>query len=101
MQRGLSLVLFLIGIMIPVAVSWPQQDYKSMLPEGEGKELTVQLCATCHNLEKVVASRKTEKEWVQSVYNMISRGAQIFPEEVDPIVKYLAKSFPTNRPPGP
>jgi len=94
MQRVLFLSMFLVGLMIPVAVSWPQEDYKSQLPPGEGKELVVELCNTCHNLQKVVASRKTDKEWERSVYDMVNRGAQIFPEEVDQIVKYLAKSFP-------
>lgn len=95
MHRVLMLVSFLTGILIPIAVSWPQEDYKSQLPPGDGKELVLELCSNaCHNLQKVVASRKTEKEWERSVYDMVSRGAQIFPEEVEQIVKYLAKSFP-------
>jgi len=95
MRHVLLLVLFLTGIFIPVAVSSPQEDYKSQLPPGEGKELVIELCSgSCHNLQKVVSSRKTDKEWERSVYDMVNRGAQIFPEEVDQIVKYLAKSFP-------
>jgi hypothetical protein len=94
MQRVWFLCLFLVGLIFPIAVSWPQEDYKSMLPESDGKQLVVELCGTCHNLQKVVTSRKTDKEWERSVYDMVSRGAQIFPEEVDQIVKYLAKSFP-------
>jgi hypothetical protein len=97
MQRVWFLCLFLVGLIFPMAVSWPQEDYKSMLPPGEGKEMVVELCNTCHNLQKVVTSRKTDKEWERSVYDMVSRGAQIFPEEVDQIVKYLAKSFPPNK----
>ena len=60
-----------------------------------GSELAAKrICGTCHNLQKVVSSRKSDKEWERSVYDMVSRGAQIFPEEADQIVKYLAKSFP-------
>jgi hypothetical protein len=29
----------LIGILLPIAVSWPQEKYESRLPEGDGKEL--------------------------------------------------------------
>jgi len=64
------------------------------MPDGDGKDVTVQLCGTCHNLQKTVVSRKTPQEWERSVYDMIARGAQIFPDEVDQIIKYLAKSFP-------
>jgi hypothetical protein len=95
MQRVWFVSLFFVGFIVSAAVSWPQEDYTKQLPAGEGKELVVELCSkSCHNLQKVVSSRKTDKEWERSVYDMVSRGAQIFPEEVDQIVKYLAKSFP-------
>ncbi len=95
MQRVWFVSLFLVGFIVSAAVSWPQEDYTKQLPPGEGKELVVELCSrACHNLQKVVSSRKTDKEWERSVYDMVARGAQIFPEEVDQIVKYLAKSFP-------
>jgi len=98
MRRVLMLASFLAGLIFPVTVSRPDNHWKTLLPDGPGKELTVELCGTsCHNLQKVVASRKTEKEWEQSVYMMIGRGAQLFPEEVDQIVKYLAKSFPAGK----
>lgn len=98
MPRGWFLSLFFVGLFFPLVVSWPQEDYKSMLPAGDGKELVVELCSrACHNLQKVVSSRKTDKEWERSVYDMVARGAQIFPEEVEAIVKYLAKSFPPNK----
>ena len=94
MRHVLLASLFFMGLVIAAGVSWSQEDYKSKLPPGEGKELVVEVCNSCHNLQKVVSARKTDKEWERSVYDMINRGAQIFPEEVDQLVKYLAKSFP-------
>jgi len=87
MQRVWFLSLLFVGLIFPIRTAWLQEDYKSMLPESDGKQLVVELCGTCHNLQKVVTSRKTDKEWERSVYDMVSRGAQIFPEEVDQIVK--------------
>ncbi|MGH7832327.1 MAG: c-type cytochrome, partial [Candidatus Binatia bacterium] len=63
----------------------------------EGKDLTVQLCNTCHNLQKTVVSRKSPQEWEKTVYDMVARGAQIFPDEAEQIVKYLATSFPPGK----
>jgi hypothetical protein len=97
MQRVWFFSVFFVGLIFPLAVSWPQEDYKSMLPEADGKQLVVELCGTCHNLQKVVTSRKSDKEWERSVYDMVSRGAQIFPEEADQITKYLAKNFPPGK----
>ncbi len=79
-------------------LSWPQEQSKNKLPEGEEEQPVVELCGNCHNLEKIVAARKSEKEWDQSVQSMVNRGAQLFPEEIEQIVKYLAKSFPAARP---
>jgi len=94
MRRALSIGLLVVSLFFSAIPLWPQEDWKSLLPEGEGKDVTAQLCGTCHNLQKVVVSRKSPQEWERSVYDMVARGAQIFPDEVDQIIKYLAKSFP-------
>jgi mono/diheme cytochrome c family protein len=98
MHRSLFLTAFLLGLIFPVAVSWSDSHWKTLLPDGEGKQVTAELCGTCHNLQKTVVSRKTAQEWERTVYDMIRRGAQIFPEEADQIVKYLAANFPPGKP---
>lgn len=98
MQRVLSIVLLVASFIFPAMPLWPEEDWKSFLPDGEGKDVTAQLCGTCHNLQKVVVSRKGSQEWERTVYDMVARGAQIFPDEADQIAKYLAKSFPPGRP---
>ena len=98
MQRIIYLMAFLLGVMLPVAVSWSDNHWKSLLPEGDGKDMTAQLCGTmCHNLQKTVVSKKTPKEWEKTVYDMVARGAQIFPDEAEEIIKYLSKSFPAGQ----
>ena len=76
-----------------------KQFWQSRMPEGAGKALTVQLCGSCHNLEKVVVSRKTPDEWERTVMDMTRRGAQIFPDEAEQITKYLADNFQAGKPP--
>jgi hypothetical protein len=99
MQRILFGTLFLAGMIssFMVMVAWSEDDWRKMMPEGAGKDLTVQLCNTCHNLQKTAVSRKTPKEWEKTVYDMVARGAQIFPDEAEQIVKYLATSFPPGK----
>ena len=98
MHRVLFSMAFLLGLLFPIAVSWSDSHWKTLLPEGEGKQITGELCGTCHNLQKTVVSRKTGQEWERTVYDMIRRGAQIFPDEAEQIVKYLATSFPPGKP---
>lgn len=90
--------LFLTALMLPASLVWADSDWKDLMPEGEGKALTAQQCSTCHTLQKVVASRKPATEWERTVYDMTARGAQIFPDEAEIIVKYLTKNFGPDKP---
>lgn len=93
---------FLIAMVFPPRLSWPDRHWKGLLPEDEGKDLTAQLCGTlCHSLQKTVVSRKTPQEWERTVYDMVARGAQIFPDEAEQIIKYLSKNLPPGKPTAP
>jgi cytochrome c5 len=63
------------------------------LPPGSGKELVEARCVTCHDLLRVVASRRQKADWDGIVANMINRGATATPEERQTIVAYLATQF--------
>lgn len=100
MQRVLSVLFFFVTLVFPPMLLWPDNHWKGLLPDGEGKDVTMQLCGTCHNLQKTVVSRKTPKEWERTVYDMVARGAQIFPDEAEQIIKYLSRHFDTSKAPG-
>lgn len=101
MLRVLSVGMFLAVLAFPNMSVWPGNHWKSLMPDGDGKDVTMQLCGTCHNLQKVVVSRKNPQEWERSVYDMVARGAQIFPDEAEQIIKYLANNFSSAKPPTP
>jgi mono/diheme cytochrome c family protein len=63
------------------------------LPSGTGKELVETRCVTCHDLLRIVASRRQKTDWDAIVANMINRGATATPEERQTIVSYLATQF--------
>jgi mono/diheme cytochrome c family protein len=60
------------------------------LPSGPGKELVEARCVTCHDLLRIVASRRPKSDWDGIVANMINRGATATPDERQTIVSYLA-----------
>jgi hypothetical protein len=41
---------------------------------------------------------KSAEEWRETVYRMIGRGAQVFPDEIEPLTAYLASSARRGRP---
>jgi hypothetical protein len=100
MRRVLVGLTFTIAMAFPTVPSWPNNHWATLLPAGDGKQETQELCGSCHNLQKIVLSRKTPQEWERSVYDMIARGAQIFPDEAEKITKYLSASFPPGKAPA-
>jgi mono/diheme cytochrome c family protein len=63
------------------------------LPAGSGKELVETRCVTCHDLLRVVASRRPKSDWDGIVANMINRGATATPDERQTMVSYLSTQF--------
>lgn len=67
----------------------------SHLPEGAGKALVVQHCASaCHEVQRIEESQGTRAEWVTRIRRMIRRGAVIPPERIEPLATYLAAALP-------
>ncbi|HTM07455.1 MAG TPA: cytochrome C [Verrucomicrobiae bacterium] len=95
MQRVLATMFFIAAALFPIALAADQ--WTDMLPAGDGQQETKELCSNCHNLQKIVQSRKTPQEWERSVNDMLARGAQIFPDEAEKIAKYLSASFPPGK----
>jgi hypothetical protein len=100
MRRVLSVLSLVVALIFPAAPLRPDDNWTKLLPAGDGKQETQELCGSCHNLQKIVQSRKTPQEWERSVYDMIARGAQIFPDEAEKITKYLSASFPPGKAPA-
>src|SRR5262249_5416452 len=71
-----------------VAMTVPQE-----LPEGEGKKLIVERCATCHDLKPVVSLKESQSKWKEMVVKMVGYGAQLDDKEVDVATEYLTKHF--------
>ena len=63
------------------------------LPDGAGKEIVLKACASCHEIETAIGSRRTKLGWQQSVDDMVSRGAEGSREEMDAVVAYLTTYF--------
>lgn len=70
----------------------------SSLPEGDGKALVLATCTQCHSLGTIVLQRKSAALWAKTVSDMISRGAQIPPDEIATISNYLARGFGPDAP---
>jgi hypothetical protein len=60
------------------------------LPDGDGKSEVIAYCAgACHPAARFVNMRQSPAEWDKTVMLMVAFGAQLFPEDVATITKYL------------
>lgn len=59
----------------------------------KGKTAVTQICVGCHDggaiMRMVAVRKKTADEWRDTVYRMIGRGAQVLPDEIEPLTTYL------------
>ena len=66
----------------------------------EGKRLVEAACVQCHSLRPLNLVRADAEEWRKMVYDMISQGAQVAPDEISPLISYLSTAFGTQAPLG-
>ncbi len=57
----------------------------------KGRLVVAQTCAACHaNIAQMIQTYKqTPEQWRSTVFFMISRGAQILPDEIEPVISYI------------
>jgi mono/diheme cytochrome c family protein len=63
------------------------------LPAGAGREIVAVACAQCHGFNAFTWLRQGEVAWRYQVYDMVLRGSQIGPDEIDKVVSYLTTNF--------
>ncbi len=63
------------------------------LPEGNGKALVSTSCVGCHSLETSLRRGRSREGWVDTLNDMVSRGAQILPADAETIIHYLAEYY--------
>jgi|ERR1051326_1202217 competence ComEA-like helix-hairpin-helix protein len=86
-------VFLLLSLAAAQAQKPKDEGWSDLLPPGDSRDLVLNSCIGCHNLKVVVQARKTPAEWSKCLNDMIQRGAQLFPEEIEPIRSYFVKSF--------
>ena len=65
----------------------------AQLPDGPGKEVTLQLCGNCHDATIVQAHRQSRDEWVSTIQKMIASGAEGTEDQFTAVLAYVSKNF--------
>jgi mono/diheme cytochrome c family protein len=89
---GNRIVLFTIAVFaVWMSVSARAQSDQAAQIE-HGRQVVAQVCTTCHTTlgRMLQVHKQTPEQWKDLVYFMISRGAQVMPNEIEPVAAFLA-----------
>jgi competence protein ComEA len=76
-----------LGLLSAVALAQVQ------LPDAPGKDETVRMCGTCHEVERATAVRLNREGWQDTIAKMVDLGANASDEERAKVLNYLAEHF--------
>ena len=80
-------------VPVPAPVPVPVPSAAPILPEAAAHALIVDNCLSCHTEEMIAQQRLTQKQWEGVVKKMHGWGAAVEPENIDPLVAYLAATY--------
>jgi mono/diheme cytochrome c family protein len=93
-EKGLIMRSFTLAAASVLLLSFPAEAQQSNpFPAGASRDLIAVACTQCHKAGPITQLRMGEAGWRRQVYNMVLRGAQIGPDEIEDVVKYLATNF--------
>ncbi|MFC4312326.1 hypothetical protein ACFPN2_24805 [Steroidobacter flavus] len=89
-------MLLKITILASILASMPlrAEQAPGEPPAGPGLELIQRSCISCHDIYMITTKRKTPQQWAEVMDLMSARGAEVTPEEMQIIEKYLSQNFP-------
>jgi len=68
------------------------------MPADTGKDITVQACAGCHSLARVVRQHQTRAQWQDTLKSMQDNGLEATPAELASMLDYLSKHYGPAKP---
>ena len=83
-----KIIVGIVVLLLQAGASFAQTA--DPLPPGDGHDLVAVACSQCHVLTTIAKIRDGAPGWRLFVNNMVLRGAQLTPGEVDTVVNYLA-----------
>ena len=60
---------------------------------SDGATLMQERCSVCHPTDRITSAHKTADQWTTTVERMISKGAQLNPQEQQMLNDFLAANF--------
>lgn len=66
-------------------------------PAAPGRDTLLLVCSQCHSIGKMKTAKLSAAEWQFIVYDMIARGAPVYPEDIKDLTRYLQDNFASDK----
>ena len=77
---------------IPTLVRYLAEHY-GPIPDGPGKEIVLNTCTMCHDLNRIKLGHRSSEEWEETLISMLNEGAPLSDENFAIVHRYLSKNF--------
>lgn len=77
---------------VPALVRYLAEHY-GPIPDGPGKEIVLNTCTMCHDLNRIKLGRRSTEEWEETLVSMLNEGAPLSDENFTIVHRYLSKNF--------
>ena len=96
---GNRILPFTVSVVLGISVSAIAQGNQAAQIE-KGRQVVTQACTTCHTtlVRMIQVHKQSAEQWKDTVYFMISRGAQVMPDEIEAVTAFLAASSGRGQP---
>jgi mono/diheme cytochrome c family protein len=97
---GISAVPLSNGIIAAQLSPGGHSDKQAEIEKG--REVIGVTCVACHTniLRMLQIHKESPEQWRNTVYSMISRGAEVMPDEIQPLIAFLAANAENERQTG-
>jgi mono/diheme cytochrome c family protein len=97
MARRIAALAIALAMWMPAAAT-AQGGADTQVEKG--RVVVAQVCTTCHTTlgRMLQVHKQTREQWRDLVFFMISRGAQVMPDEIDAVTAFLVATAGRDRP---
>ena len=93
-MKHCTIAKFLSGVLAAGFLA-PTAALSQGAEQDRGMQLAVQACTYCHAFTNITNAHKqlTAEEWEFYFYEMVSRGAPVYAEDMEAVKQYLIDNF--------
>ena len=77
---------------VPILVAYLVKQH-GPLPDGPGKEVLLDICTRCHDLQRIRREHLSAEGWLEVLDAMLNEGAPLSEKDLPVILRYLARNF--------